>query len=135
MTIDEIKTCSEYQVFDRKSAKIDSKALAVTMIAMANADGGIIALGVEDDGSITGIDNMQEHVNELLRASFDYCVPSLEVHSEILETMDDNGKLNHICLLHIPQSRKIHANQADEVFYRVGDKSKKLTFDQRMQLV
>lgn len=38
MTIDEIKTCTEYQVFDRKSAKIDSKALAVTMIAMANAE-------------------------------------------------------------------------------------------------
>ena len=37
--------------------------------------------------------------------------------------------------MHIAQSEKVHANQADEVFYRIGDKSKKLNFEQRMQLV
>ena len=35
----------------------------------------------------------------------------------------------------VPQSMRVHANQADEVYYRVGDKSKKLNFEQRMQLV
>lgn len=33
------------------------------------------------------------------------------------------------------QSLKIHANQVDGVFYRVGDKSKKLGSDERMQLM
>lgn len=37
--------------------------------------------------------------------------------------------------MNVPQSVRVHANQADEVYYRVGDKSKKLNFDQRMQLV
>lgn len=75
MTIEEIRSTTEFQVFDRKSVRIDAKALAITMIAMANADGGVIALGVEDDGSITGIDGQTEHVNELLRVPFDFCVP------------------------------------------------------------
>lgn len=36
--------------------------------------------------------------------------------------------------MHVPQSPDLHTNQADEAFYRVGDKSKKLNFEQRMQL-
>lgn len=47
MTIEEIKKSTEFQVFDRKSARIDAKALAITIIAFANADGGQIALGVD----------------------------------------------------------------------------------------
>lgn len=37
--------------------------------------------------------------------------------------------------MHIEPSMEVHANQADEVFMRVGDKSKKLTFDERTQLM
>ena len=54
--IEEIRTCTEFQIFDRKSVRIDAKALAVTVVAMANADGGTIAFGVEDDGTLTGVD-------------------------------------------------------------------------------
>ena len=49
MTLEYIQTTTEFQVFDRKSVKIDAKALAITIIAFANADGGKIALGVEND--------------------------------------------------------------------------------------
>ena len=37
--------------------------------------------------------------------------------------------------MHIPASVQLHTNQADECFMRVGDKSKKLNFDERMQLL
>ena len=37
--------------------------------------------------------------------------------------------------MHVEPSMEVHANQADEVFMRVGDKSKKLSFDERMQLM
>ena len=47
MTIEEIQKSTEFQVFDRKSARIDAKALAITIIAFANADGGRIAIGVD----------------------------------------------------------------------------------------
>ena len=135
MTIEEIQKSTEFQVFDRKSARIDAKALAITIIAFANADGGQIALGVEDDGTLTGVDGKTEHVNELLRASYDYCVPSIATSTEYMDVTDVNGRPNHIILRTVPQSVRVHANQADEVYYRVGDKSKKLNFEQRMQLV
>lgn len=128
MTIQEIQTCTEFQVFDRKSVRIDAKALAITIIAFANADGGKIALGVEDDGTLTGVDGREEHLNELLRVGFDYCVPSIVVSTDYLDVTDRDGKPNHIVVMNVPQSMRVHANQADEVYYRVGDKSKKLNF-------
>ena len=37
MTIEQIQHTTEFQIFDRKSAKIDAKALAITIIAFATA--------------------------------------------------------------------------------------------------
>ncbi len=37
MTVEEIQKSTEFQVFDRKSARIDAKTLAITIIAFANA--------------------------------------------------------------------------------------------------
>lgn len=37
--------------------------------------------------------------------------------------------------MHIPASSNLHTNQTDEAFMRVGDKSRKLTFDERVQLM
>ena len=45
----------EGQQFDRKSFRIDAKSLAVILVAFANADGGDVVIGIEDDGRITGI--------------------------------------------------------------------------------
>ena len=48
MTIQEITTRKEEQTFDCKSIQIDPKALAVPIVAMANADGGVLAIGLSD---------------------------------------------------------------------------------------
>ena len=37
--------------------------------------------------------------------------------------------------MHIPASSELHANQADEAFMRVGDKSRRLSFEERIQLM
>ena len=102
---------------------------------MANADGGYLAIGIEDDGTITGIDAHEKNVNELLRVPFDFCVPSVRIDVKTMDVIDHKGNPNHILRMQIFQNNKVVANQADEVFLRVGDKSKKLNFDQRLQLV
>lgn len=48
MTIQEIQTRKEDQTFDCKSIQIEPKALAITIVAFANADSGIIAIVVSD---------------------------------------------------------------------------------------
>lgn len=52
------RTMPEGQTFDRKSTRIEPKALAITMVAMVNADGGTIVPGIEEDSSVLGIDWM-----------------------------------------------------------------------------
>lgn len=55
MTLEEILARKECQTFDCKSIQIDPKALAIPIVAMANADGG--AIGVSDKTRrIEGID-------------------------------------------------------------------------------
>lgn len=77
----------------------------------------------------------KNEIDELLRAPLDYCIPSVSVDSEVVNCTDAKGQPNHILIMHIFPSPQVHANQADEVYMRVGDKSKKLNFDQRLQLL
>lgn len=77
--IDELRTMHENQMFDRKSIRIDLKALAIAIVAFANADGGTIAIGISDDGQIEGVNEHEGKINELLRVPFDFCIPSVKV--------------------------------------------------------
>ena len=136
MTIEEIQQRKEDQTFDCKSIQIDPKALAVPIVAMANADGGVIAVGVSDKSRrIEGIDQHTEKLNELLRVAMDYCAPSVRVQYSYLPCKDIEGRENRILLIQVPASSHLHVNQADEAFMRVGDKSRKLGFDERVQLM
>ena len=136
MTIQEIANRKEDQTFDCKSIQIDPKALAIPIVAFANSDGGVIAIGVSDKARrIEGIDQHTEKLNELLRVPFDFCNPSVPVTYSYLPCTDKDGNKNHILLMHIPASSSLHTNQADEAFMRVGDKSHRLTFDERVQLM
>ena len=135
-TIEEIRTQKEGQTFDCKSAQIEPKALAVPIVAMANADGGTLAIGISDKTrKIEGVDQYTEKLNELLRVPFDFCNPSVQVTCSYMPCTDKDGNDNHILLMEIPASMYLHTNQADEAFVRVGDKSRKLTFEERVQLM
>ena len=136
MSIEEVQKHKEDQTFDCKSIQIDPKTLAITIVAFANADGGTIAIGVSDKTrKIEGVDQHTEKLNELLRVPLDFCNPSVPITSDLLPCTDKDGDDNHILLMYIPASSELHANQADEAYMRVGDKSRKLTFEERIQLM
>lgn len=44
----------ENQHFERKSARTEPKEILRAIVAFANAEGGHIVIGIEDDGEITG---------------------------------------------------------------------------------
>ncbi len=135
MNIEEILKKEEGQSFDKKSINIEPKSLANTIVAFANADGGLIVLGISDKTSrIEGIDFENKKLNEILRVPFDFCTPTVKVQFQKIPCKDFKDRDNHVLLLHIDASSQVHTNQADEVFLRVGDKSKKQTFEERLQL-
>ena len=136
MTIEEIRIGKEGQTFDLKSILIDPKALAIPIVAMANADGGLLAIGISDKTRrIEGVNQYAEKLNELLRVPFDFCIPSIPVKCSYMDCTDQHGNENRILLMDIPASMFLHTNQADEAYIRVGDKSRKLTFEERLQLM
>ena len=136
ITLNDILSRKEGQTFDCKSIQVDPKALAVPIVAFANADGGLIAIGISDKTRrVEGIDQCPDKLNDLLRVPFDFCNPSVPVSCSYVSCTDQNGNPNRVLLMDIPASTFLHTNQADEAFMRVGDKSRKLTFDERVQLM
>ena len=57
-----------------------------------------------------------------------------DIGIEKLPCVDEKGRENHVLVMHIDASPQVHANQADDVFLRVGDKSKLQSFEERLQL-
>ena len=107
MTIQEIQTRNEDQTFDCKSIQIEPKALAIPIVAFANADGGVIAIGVSDKTrKIEGIDQHIDKLNELLRVPFDFCNPSIPITCTYVPCKDKDGNDNRILLMHIPASSR-----------------------------
>lgn len=95
-TVEELYTRKEDQTYDRKSARKDPKGLSNHIVAFANADGGTLVIGIEDNFEVTGIDDYQNNVNDILRVPFDYCKPSNGKENGELsgELNGDNGELN-----------------------------------------
>ena len=134
-SIHDLQYSTEKRIMDRKSVRLPAKDSAVPVVEMANADGGWLAIGLEDDGTITGIDDFEKNMNELECVPFDFRIPSVQVENKPKAVIDKNGNPNHILRMHVIPSNQVIANQADDVFLRVGDKNKKLNFEQRLQLV
>lgn len=136
MTIEHVLAMDEKQIFDRKSIMINPKDLSATLCAFANADGGTVAIGISDkERRIEGVDGFTEQLNDILRAPIDFCNPSVPVNTEMVDCVNSAGKPDHVLLMHVEASPVLHANQADEAFIRVGDKSKKLSFSDRLTLM
>ena len=135
-TIKQILAMQENQIFDRKSIRVSPSVLSTTICAFANADGGIFAIGITDKQQrIEGVDYYTEQLNEILRTPIDFCSPSVPVRTEFVGCVNSDGKPDHILLMHVDASPLLHTNQADDAYVRVGDKSKKLDFNDRLILM
>ena len=99
--------------------------MAVPFVAMDNADGGVLAIGVSDKTRrIEGVDGNEKRLNELLRVPFDFCNPSVKVKCEYLPCTDAEGHENRILLMHIRQRVRLPYRQSDAS----QDKSEDLPF-------
>ena len=135
MHIEEILAMEESQSFDRKSINIAPRDFSNHVCAFANADGGIIVVGISDKTRrIEGVDHRERQVNELLRVPMDFCMPTVPFAHEFVECIDANGCPNHVLVFRIEASALVHENQSHDTYLRVGDKSKALSYEDRMTL-
>lgn len=62
--------------------------IAREMCAFANSKGGTVLIGVDDDGSIIGIESFFEEQFLVSEAAFYLCKPELELQVEIIQIQD-----------------------------------------------
>lgn len=123
----------ESQLFDRKSSRIHSATLAETMVAMANAEGGMVVIGLAN-GVCEGVQQRQREQNAWRQAGIDHTNPPVRFEVYLPECINRNGDLDRLFVLLIAPGDRVHATSRDEVFLRVGDENRRLRFEQRIQL-
>lgn len=125
---------AEDQWFDRKSSRIASKDLANDLIGMANADGGTIVVGLWK-GAVEGGDGNVERRNAQMQATIDFAQPPVGVKHRLAPCVNARGGRDHLLVIEVPTGDVVHANSRDEVFLRVGDETRRLSFHQRQELL
>lgn len=123
----------ENQWYDRKSARVAPRDLADTEIALANAEGGTIVVGLRA-GSVEGIDAQGQRVNDLRQAAMDHTQPLVRAHAREIDCINRSGNADHLLVIEVEPSAAVHSNRKDEVYLRVGDETRRLSFAQRQEL-
>ena len=125
----------EDQWLDRKSSRISARDLADSLVGFANAEGGSIVVGLWN-GQVEGVDRAPDgRVAQWQQATFDFTMPTVPCRTRLVECVNQAGEPDHIFVIEIDTSERVHANQRDEVFLRVGDENRRLTFAQRQELL
>jgi ATP-dependent DNA helicase RecG len=124
----------EDQWFDRKSFRVAPRELANVEIGLANADGGIIAIGIHN-GEVEGTDGSTNHRNELTQAHVQYCQPPVPAKTRLVDCQRADGQDDRLLIIEVPPGETVYANVKDDVFLRIGDENRRLTYAQRQELL
>ncbi|MBL8159115.1 putative DNA binding domain-containing protein [Candidatus Saccharibacteria bacterium] len=123
----------EDQWLDRKSAKVSALKIANAMVGFANAEGGIIVIGIHD-GKIEGIKSAGKG-NDWRQASLDFTIPPVRHKFEYIECINEAGEKDEIAIIEVEAGERVHTNQRGETFLRVGDENRKLNPREALELM
>ncbi|MEW6563559.1 MAG: ATP-binding protein [Pseudomonadota bacterium] len=115
----------ESHFLDKKSARVSGAALQKIVTALANADGGDVYIGIEDDKTAPspeqrwkGFESI-ESCNGLLQALHEVS-PQPPISMEFLVS---KGMFGYILAINIDKSPHLHQTSAKEVYLRKGAQS------------
>ena len=126
ITLDYLQTEFENQYFERKQKEVKTTKVADELIGMLNADGGVLAFGVTDDGEIQDVRELGAKLDAYRTVCFDLIAPPSNI---VLEEVMIDDKL--IFLYHVEQNfeRLFKIKDNESVFLRVLDTNRKLDLD------
>jgi ATP-dependent DNA helicase RecG len=88
--------------FKSDAKSLPDRDLVATVVALGNTEGGLILLGVEDDGTVTGVQPSHQDAAGLAALIANRTSPSVAVRAEVIDW--DNKKILGI---QVPKSRGI----------------------------
>lgn len=135
-TEDDIEAFSrdpEGHYFDRKSARKDTGEIAKHLMAFANAAGGKLVVGIEDDGAVTGFKRDKAHsIESFEQAHVTELTPSPRVETERISVVNTEGEDDQVLVMDVDFSKDqvVHQRKDGRVALREGDKSVWLDYEQ-----
>jgi predicted HTH transcriptional regulator len=114
--------------FKRKVSSPEKIARA--LIAFANTKGGTILFGVDDDGTVIGVESEKSEVDLIRRAGLEFCVPEID---PVIDIVAYDG--SDVIVAYVPESTNkphyfagpsngnVHEEDETKVFIRVNDKT------------
>lgn len=120
----------EDQWFERKSARVSPRDLAVPLVAMANADGGVIVVGMHD-GVLEDVPPQRR--NAIRQAAMDFTQPPVRMHVEELTVGGDVPRT--MIVLRVEPGETVHHTHKGDCYLRIGDESRRLSAAQERELI
>ncbi|MDO0997452.1 ATP-binding protein [Staphylococcus hominis] len=126
------KTLKESTHFDRKEARIENKKILTHVNGFANAEGGILVIGISDDGKVIGCKQYEgKTAADIKRLITNGIVPLIEVKVEEIKVND-----NYIIEIEVPPNPDaiVTIRDSEDVYLRQADKTDKLKHNQIISL-
>ncbi len=125
----------EDQWFDRKSNRVSPRSLAEALVGFANAEGGMVVVGLSND-RVEGINAVgPTKLSAWQQTAFDFTQPAVRCKNRLVDCQDTSGRPDRLLVFEVEPSEAVHSDNKDQVFLRVGDETRKLTFVQRQNLL
>lgn len=136
-TVEKLLSTVENQNFERKTAYIQQKDLTAEFSAFANSsvEGGLIALGIEKDKNVIGINIVgQTKINKLVQAQNVFCPLAKVTHKEV-EIINNKGLTDRLLLFYVEFSPdRVVKLISCEAYKRIGDQTCKMLPEEIRQM-
>lgn len=123
MNIRELILQGEGTTLDFKKTITSSEKIAKSLVAFANNQGGVLLIGVADDGNIVGVKSEDEERYMINKAAHQFCKPAIEPDFEEIY-------INHKLVLAVTIAQSdlkphyaMDSNKEWWAYYRVKDKT------------
>jgi ATP-dependent DNA helicase RecG len=134
---DLLVSLGEDRRLERKPPGIQPRALGdhVSMWANTAPDGGLIVIGIEDDGALSGLASSgPERLNEIERAANVYA-PDARCESKRLRITNRQGRQDFVLVVRVAyRPDKVVQTVGGDCFTRISDQKRKLTPEERHML-
>lgn len=123
----------EGHYFDRKSARKDTDEIAKHLMAFANAAGGKLVVGIEDDGTVTGFKRDKAHsIEGFEQTHVTELAPAPRVETKRIGIVNDRGDDDHVLVMDVAcsENQVVRRRKDGKVALRQGDKSVWLDYAQ-----
>jgi len=126
----EILSQGENSSVEFKSARVRPYSLAKEMVALLNSFGGIILIGVDDDGQVEGIDDEFDYEEWIMNIARNNAIP--EINLKVEEREIDDQK---VILIDVPKGRnKPYQTNKNEFLVRVGSTNRNASQQELLRL-